>query len=84
MDAKLRKYETWLQGTYGCLLTLSDLACVLHYPSVQAVQQARARGRLPVKVFQIPARRGWFATSQSVAQLLASLEDGLITTEVLN
>jgi hypothetical protein len=74
---KLEQYEEWLQRDYGGLLRLEDLAQVLHYPSVQAVRQARYRGRLPVEVFRISARRGWFATSQAVAGLLAAAdEDG--------
>jgi hypothetical protein len=72
---KLRQYEEWLQREYGGLLRLEDLAQVLRYPSVQAVRQARYRGRLPVEVFRISARRGWFATSQAVAGLLATAEE---------
>ncbi len=72
---KLKQYEEWLQREYGGLLRLEDLAQVLRYPTVQAVRQARYRGRLPVEVFHVPSRRGWFATSQAVAGLLVATEE---------
>lgn len=66
--------ETVLRKQYGELLRLSDLAPLLSYPSVQAVQKARQRGSLPLPVFQIPGRKGWFITTRTVAQFLNELD----------
>ena len=74
MILQVKEHERALSDRYGSLLTLADLAFVLHYPSVHAVRQARLRGCLPVNVFQMPGRRGWFASAKSVACLLAQLE----------
>ena len=63
-----------LRARYGFLLTMSELAVVLRYPSVGAILKARLRDRLPVPVFQMPHRKQWFATSESVAAFLCSQE----------
>jgi hypothetical protein len=63
-----------LRGRFGDLLTLSDLAVVLRYPSVWAIRKARSRGQLPVPLIQMPPRRQWFATPEAVAELLCALE----------
>lgn len=65
-----------LRRRFGDVLTLSDLAAVLKYPSVGAILKARSRGRLPLTLVQMPPRRGWFATAAAVAELLCVLEDG--------
>jgi hypothetical protein len=66
--------EAALRERFGDVLTLSDLAIVLRYPSVGAIRKARWRGQLPVPLVQMPPRRGWFATAESVAELLCILE----------
>jgi hypothetical protein len=68
--------EATLRERFGDVLTLSELAAVLRYPSVGAIRKARSRGQLPVAVVQMPPRRGWFATAEAVAELLCALEDG--------
>lgn len=68
------EYETTLRERFGDVLTLSDLAVVLRYPSVGAIRKARSRGQLPVRLVKMPPRRGWFATVEGVAQLLCSLD----------
>lgn len=66
--------EAALRERFGDLLTLSDLAIVLRYPSVGAIRKARSRGQLPIHLVQMPPRRGWFATAGAVAELLCLLE----------
>jgi hypothetical protein len=66
--------EELLRKRYGELLTLRDLAVVLRYPSLAAIRKARSRGRLPLKLVQLPPRRGWFATPKAVAELLDALD----------
>jgi len=63
-----------LRDRFGDLLTLSELAVVLRYPSVWAIRKARSRGHLPVPLVQMLPRRQWFATPEAVAELLSTLE----------
>lgn len=63
---------TLLLREYGGVLAPAHLARLLGYENVNALARARATGRLPVRVFTIPGRRGWFASTIDVAQWLAS------------
>lgn len=67
-------HETNLNARFGALLTLADLASVLRYPSVRAVQMARTRGQLPVPTIFLATRRQWFATARHVAEFLSRLD----------
>jgi hypothetical protein len=66
--------EAELSRRYGALLNQADLAILLRYPSVQAIQKARARGDLGIPMIKIPPRRGWYATARAVAEFLAGIE----------
>lgn len=66
--------EEDLRRRFGDFLTLSELAVLLRYPSVGAIRKARLRGQLPLRLIQMPPRRGWFATAETVAELLYALE----------
>ena len=66
--------EADLRSRYGDVLTMSDLATVLRYPSLGAIKKARSRGQLPLALVQMPPRRGWFATVEAVAELLCTLD----------
>jgi hypothetical protein len=69
-----RTREEILVEQYGELLRFGDLAKLLSYPSEQAIKKARERGKLPVQVFRIQKRHGWFATTRTVARFLDSLD----------
>lgn len=73
-DDRVKQIEDGLVLRYGPLLTLADLSEVLRYPSVQSVQKARLRGSLPVQMFRIPPRRGWFSSTRGLAEFLAFVE----------
>lgn len=66
--------EHHLRQKYGELLSLADVAEVLHFPSVQAVQKARQRGTLGLPAQQPSGRRGWFVTTRAVAAYLNRLD----------
>ncbi|KJV34750.1 hypothetical protein VI08_09135 [Luteibacter yeojuensis] len=66
--------EADLRTRYGDVLTMSDLATVLRYPSLGAIKKAHSRRQLPLVLVQMPPRRGWFATVDAVAELLSSLD----------
>jgi hypothetical protein len=81
VEQSAQRIEDGLREDFGALLTQADLARLLRYPTVQAVRKARARGNLAIPMFQLPMRRGWFATARAVAEFLATLEQRpLITT----
>jgi hypothetical protein len=82
VEQSAQRIEDELREDFGALLTQADLARLLRYPTVQAVRKARARGNLAIPMFQLPMRRGWFATARAVAEFLAILEQRpLITTQ---
>lgn len=58
---------------YGALLDSSQLAKLLGYPSTDAVRTARKRGKLPIPMFRLPNRKGWYANSTEVANWLRTV-----------
>jgi hypothetical protein len=60
-----------LVSRYGVMLTSAQLIKVLGYSSANAFRQAIARNKVPVPLFQIPARRGRFALARDVALWLS-------------
>lgn len=48
------------------VLTGAETARVMGYPTTDALYKARQAGRLPIEMFRLPGRRGWFAATPSV------------------
>jgi hypothetical protein len=48
------------------ILSSVETARAMGYPSIDALSKARQTGRLPIPMFQIPGRRGWFAARHVV------------------
>lgn len=72
-----------LAVAHGALLDASSTAKALGFKSPDALRQARRDGRLPISMFRIPGRRGWFAATQAVIEWL----DGQVAphlTDVIN
>lgn len=44
----------------------ADLASALLYPSGDAFRAAKHRGGIPVELFRVPGRKGWFARREDV------------------
>lgn len=61
----------------GPLMTAAETARALGFPSTEALAKARLAGRLPFKMFKIPGRRGWFASTDSVEVWLAGMLEGI-------
>lgn len=59
-----------LVSTYGHILDSKALCQILCFPSIAALNVARARGRLPFKVVELEGRRGVFARTVEVANFL--------------
>lgn len=65
--------EQWLLDHYGALIDSSTTAKILGYRSANALAKARSRGVLPIRMFQLPHRRGWWSTPEALAVYLAGL-----------
>jgi hypothetical protein len=63
-----------LLAQYGPLIGGLELAKVLNFKNMAAFRQALRRGRLPIRVFDLPGRKGKFALTQDLINWLASLE----------
>ena len=48
------------------ILSAAQTARVMGFPSTEALAKARQDDRLPIPMFQLPGRRGWFASTQVV------------------
>lgn len=59
--------STGLIREYGPVLSAAATAKLLGFSNLGALRQARARGRLPIPMFNIERRRGWFASTAIVA-----------------
>jgi hypothetical protein len=57
----------WLLQEHGPLLSASDVAKLLAFRSTDALRQARIHQRLPIEMFRVEGRRGWFAATMVVA-----------------
>jgi hypothetical protein len=66
-----KQLEDDLIERFGTLLGSSALAKTLGHSSVTALRQSIARNTVPVTVFKLPKRRGYFAFAKDVAVWLA-------------
>lgn len=60
-----------LEQKHGPLMSGATLLAALGYPSPAALRQARRRGNVPVPMFNLPGRRGYFCLTREVADWLA-------------
>jgi hypothetical protein len=76
IDRNARSPTTnWLMQEHGPLLPASVAAKLLGFRSTDALRQARIRKRLPIPMFTIEGRRGWFASTEIVAAWLERTMD---------
>lgn len=52
------------------ILSASETARLMGFPTQDALAKARLRGRLGIPMFRIQGRRGWFASTDVVRQWL--------------
>jgi hypothetical protein len=48
------------------IMNAAETSRYLGFASTNALLRARKRGLLPIEMFQIPGRRGWFAATRAV------------------
>jgi hypothetical protein len=71
-EALAKQIEQDLLQLFGTpVLNLNQLQRALNYRSVAAVKQSILRKTMPIRVFELPSRRGKFALAKDVSQLLA-------------
>lgn len=58
---------------YGQLIGTTEMAKVLGYPTPNALRMAIYRKTLPIRMFDVPGRRGKFALTAEVEAWLATL-----------
>lgn len=63
-----------LLARHGPLIGGLELAKVLNFKNMAAFRQALRRGTIPIRVFELPRRRGKFALTQDLAAWLESLK----------
>jgi hypothetical protein len=64
-----------LTALFGPLVGGDDLIKILGYRNPAAFRQAQRQGRLGVRVFNLPARRGKFALTAEVAAWIQSASE---------
>ena len=65
-----RDIRSALWEEYGPVMDAKAVCKVLHYPSSDALQEARRRGKLPFDVLAIEGRPGIFAKTDAIADVL--------------
>lgn len=61
-----------LLARYGDLMDSRALTAFFKFASDRSFRRSATKGALPVSVFRVPGRRGWFARTQDVASWLAA------------
>jgi hypothetical protein len=67
-EPALSATTVWYLREFGPLLTSSQAAKLLGYRNAESLRQARLANRLPVPMFKIDDRRGWYAATAAVAR----------------
>ena len=66
-------HQVGLLERYGELMPGQAIRALLHFGSEQSFRRAAAKQTLPVTVFKVPGRPGWFARTRDVWQWLESV-----------
>lgn len=64
--------EARLVACHGDLMDGRALTALFKFSSSRSFRRSAAKGLLPVSVFRMPGRRGWFARTRDVAAWLAA------------
>lgn len=60
---------------HGPIMGGNALIAALGHQSSASFRQAKCRGQVTIKLFNIPNRRGWFALTQEVADWLIAMRN---------
>lgn len=62
--------ETLLIREFGVVVSSANAARLLGFRNTDSLAKARDRGLLPIHMFRIPHRKGWFAETTAIADWL--------------
>lgn len=68
-----KEWATSLLAVHGELMDSQALAALFKFGSDRSFRRSASKGALPVSVFRVPGRRGWFARTRDVGLWLASV-----------
>ena len=68
----IQPLETLLIREFGVVVSSADAARLLGFRNTDALAKARGRGLLPIQMFRIPHRKGWFAKTTAIAEWLST------------
>lgn len=68
-----------LLALHGDLMDSRALTALFKFGSDRSFRRSASKGLLPVRVFRVAGRRGWFARTRDVAQWLATAERAPVT-----
>ena len=64
------------------VLSGAETARIMGFPTTEALYKARQAGRLPIDLFRLPGRRGWFAATPTIREWLQSvMSEGGVSTK---
>lgn len=69
---RLALEEARLVACHGDLMDSRALTALFKFGSPRSFRRSAAKGLLPVNVFRVTGRRGWFARTRDVAAWLAA------------
>lgn len=55
------------------VLSGAETARIMGFSTTEALYKARQAGRLPIDMFRLPGRRGWFASTPAVREWLQTI-----------
>ena len=59
--------EALLIREFGVVVSSAEAARLLGFRNTDALAKARVRGLLPIHMFRLPNRKGWFAETTAIA-----------------
>lgn len=62
--------EAWLRSEYGLLIDSAATARILGYRNANTLAKARSRGVLPLEMFPVEGRQGFFTSPKYLAAYL--------------
>lgn len=60
----------WIASMYGGVVQAKDVSRLLSFSNPAALRRAHTTGRLPIRLFQLKGRRGWFAHAAEISAYL--------------
>lgn len=71
---RVEQLEEGLRSKFGAEIGGADLRALLGYKTGEAFRKAVSRGKIPVRTYLHPLRRGRFASARVLAEWMESLE----------